>query len=143
MIRLIRKFAAAFRRPTVRVWKLGSLEHRIWPNEVAINRFVNILCSQKPGEDLDIVWGPAVDVTELRDTGKVEVVAGPGIRVTTRGRVVKLDVETGTHTVPGMPQFEVGDAINGHGRVTSVKVEQGPAGMVTTYGFAFPATTAA
>lgn len=45
-----------------RVWRLGSLEHRITPNETAFQMLERAI--QNGGSDL--VWGPDINVIELR-----------------------------------------------------------------------------
>lgn len=75
---------------TVRVWKLGNLDHHILPTAKAINTLATMLEQQKPGEDFDLIWDPAIEVVELKGTGSTTIVAGPGIRVTRDGNVVKV-----------------------------------------------------
>jgi len=48
----------------VRVWKLGSLEHKIVPGPDAINKFSEFLLNNVGGGTIDIVWGPAIDLLE-------------------------------------------------------------------------------
>jgi hypothetical protein len=82
-----------FRPPVVRVWTLGSLEHRLFPTPEAIQRLVEMLRSVPQDEslDVDLVWGPELRVYELRGTGRPNVVVGPGVRVTREGDVVLVE----------------------------------------------------
>lgn len=48
----------------VRVWKLGSLEHKIVPGPDAISKFSEFLLNNVGGGTVDIVWGPAVELLE-------------------------------------------------------------------------------
>jgi len=45
----------------IRLWKLGSLEHKVAPTVQAAERLADILRSEDSGY-LDIVWGPDIDV---------------------------------------------------------------------------------
>lgn len=92
MTRLVRRLAAAFRRPVVRVWKLGSLEHRVIPTEAAVQRLAEMLMKMGDG-DTDLIWGPDLEVVEFRGTGRPNVVVGPGIRVTQEGGVLRVERE--------------------------------------------------
>lgn len=46
---------------SVRLWRLGSLEHKIAPNPGLINKLRNILAVNAGGGTLDMVWGPDLD----------------------------------------------------------------------------------
>lgn len=48
----------------VRVFKLGSLEHELFPDEGAIEKFDQILRSNVAGGTIDLVTGPDVDLIE-------------------------------------------------------------------------------
>jgi hypothetical protein len=48
----------------IRVWKLGSLDHKIMPTEVAINRLAEMLMNNVGGGVMDLVWGPEIDLVE-------------------------------------------------------------------------------
>jgi hypothetical protein len=48
----------------VRVWKLGSLEHKIAPKKTALNKLRDILASHVGGGTLDLVWGPELEFQE-------------------------------------------------------------------------------
>jgi hypothetical protein len=95
VIRFIRRMAAAFRGPTVRVWQLGSMEHKVFPTEKAVDALRDMLLAMTNGEVevTDIIWGPELTVTELVGDGDPEIVTGPGIRITREGRVVKVERE--------------------------------------------------
>jgi hypothetical protein len=46
----------------IRVWKLGSLEHRIIPTQDTINKFADMLVKWDGKSDLDLIWGPDIQV---------------------------------------------------------------------------------
>lgn len=48
----------------VRLWSVGSLEHKIYPTRAMINRISNILTNNVGGGCLDLVWGPELSFTE-------------------------------------------------------------------------------
>lgn len=48
----------------IRLWRLGSLEHKIMPQKAAIDRLRNILASNVGGGTMDLVWGPEIDFKE-------------------------------------------------------------------------------
>jgi hypothetical protein len=48
----------------IRLWTLGSLEHKILPNKTAINKLRNILASNVGGGTMELVWGPELTYTE-------------------------------------------------------------------------------
>jgi len=50
----------------IRLWKLGSLEHRILPTEEAINRLADMLLNNVGGGSMDLIWGPEIDVVETK-----------------------------------------------------------------------------
>ena len=49
---------------SVRLWKLGSLEHKIVPTKAGINRLRNILASSVGGGTVDLVWSPDIEFEE-------------------------------------------------------------------------------
>lgn len=49
---------------SVRLWRLGSLEHQIMPKPGQIQRLSNILTSNAGGGAIDLVWGPELDFKE-------------------------------------------------------------------------------
>jgi hypothetical protein len=51
----------------IRLWKLGSLEHKIVPTQEAIQTLREILqeCEDSQKEVVDIIWGPAIEVQEI------------------------------------------------------------------------------
>lgn len=51
----------------IRLWKLGSLEHKIIPTKESINEFRKLLKDNLTDEVVDIVWGPEVEC-EVIDT---------------------------------------------------------------------------
>ena len=48
----------------IRLWTLGSLDHKILPNKTAINKLRNILASNVGGGTMELVWGPELTYTE-------------------------------------------------------------------------------
>ena len=48
----------------VRLWKLGSLDHKVLPNKAAIDKLRNILASNVGGGTMDLVWGPEITFEE-------------------------------------------------------------------------------
>jgi hypothetical protein len=50
----------------IRVWRLGSLEHRILPTEEAINRLADMLINNVGGGSMDLIWGPEIDLLETK-----------------------------------------------------------------------------
>lgn len=48
----------------VRLWRLGSLDHELFPNESSINKLVNVLSSNPGGGPFDIIWGPELEFDE-------------------------------------------------------------------------------
>ncbi len=48
----------------IRLWTLGSLDHKILPNKTAINKLRNILASNTGGGTMELVWGPELTYTE-------------------------------------------------------------------------------
>lgn len=48
----------------VRLWRLGSLEHRIFPTEAAVGRLAEMLLNNAGGGSLDLIWGPELDLVE-------------------------------------------------------------------------------
>lgn len=55
--------------PQIRVWQIGDKDTRLVPTSETVDRLKSQLESRKPGEDLDIVWGPdlKVQVIETKD----------------------------------------------------------------------------
>jgi hypothetical protein len=48
----------------IRLWKLGSLEHRILPTEAAIARLADMLMNNVGGGSIDLIWGPELQLQE-------------------------------------------------------------------------------
>jgi len=48
----------------IRLWRLGSLEHKIMPKAGAIDKLRDILASNVGGGTMDLVWGPEIDFKE-------------------------------------------------------------------------------
>ena len=50
------------RHAQIRVWKLGSLEHKILPSDNAMGKLGEILKNWDGKSDLDLIWGPDISV---------------------------------------------------------------------------------
>ena len=48
----------------IRLWTIGSLDHKILPNKAVINKLRNILASNVGGGTMELVWGPELSYTE-------------------------------------------------------------------------------
>lgn len=48
----------------IRVWKLGSMEHKIFPTNAAISKLSDILLNHLAGGAMDLVWGPDLELTQ-------------------------------------------------------------------------------
>ena len=48
----------------IRLWTIGSLDHKILPNKAVINKLRNILASNVGGGTMELVWGPELTYTE-------------------------------------------------------------------------------
>jgi len=48
----------------IRLWTLGSLDHKILPNKAAINKLRDILTSNVGGGTMELVWGPELSFEE-------------------------------------------------------------------------------
>lgn len=48
----------------IRLWNIGSLEHKIMPLKGAIDKLRNILASHTGGGTMDLVWGPELSFSE-------------------------------------------------------------------------------
>ena len=48
----------------VRLWRLGSLEHEIFPTDAAVSKLAEILMSNPGGGAFDLIWGPELDFKE-------------------------------------------------------------------------------
>lgn len=61
----------------VRIWKLGSLEHMIFPSDRAIQKLHDILLDLSCAEaTMDIIWDAALDVEVVED-GELEIISIP------------------------------------------------------------------
>jgi len=50
----------------IRIWKMGSLEHKIFPNNAAIQKLSSILLNHTAGGAIDLIWGPDLTVEETK-----------------------------------------------------------------------------
>lgn len=67
----------------IRIWKLGSLDHKIWPTKEALEHLNNILLSNVGGGVMDLLWGPdlellntSTEVQKFLDSSKYDGVLG-------------------------------------------------------------------
>lgn len=77
----------------VRLWKLGSLDHRIAASPRAFDRLREVLQGIKPDDPLtDIIWDPAISVCEIEINPEgINVATGPdGISDELRDKIQKL-----------------------------------------------------
>ena len=50
----------------IRIWKLGSLDHRIAPTEAAFKKLNDVLLQAGNGQSLDLMWGPDLTLEETK-----------------------------------------------------------------------------
>lgn len=48
----------------IRLWQLGSLEHKILPTDAAVSKLADILINNVGGGTLDLIWGPELSLKE-------------------------------------------------------------------------------
>lgn len=48
----------------IRLWRIGSLEHKIIPKRDVINKLRDIIASNTGGGTMDLIWGPELDFKE-------------------------------------------------------------------------------
>lgn len=51
---------------SIRVWKIGSLEHRIMPTATAMNRLAEMLMNNVGGGVMDLIWDAAIELLETK-----------------------------------------------------------------------------
>jgi hypothetical protein len=78
----------------IRVWKLGSLEHRILPNDAAFDKLETMLSGWDGKSDLDVLWGPdlqcqVVDV-DLNGVSFDAIQTDSGIKLVNRNKQKSL-----------------------------------------------------
>lgn len=49
----------------IRLWKLGSLEHRIFPTEASVARLADMLLNNVGGGVMDLIWGPDLTLDQV------------------------------------------------------------------------------
>jgi len=49
---------------SIRLWRVGSLEHKIIPKKDVINKLRDIIASNTGGGTMDLIWGPELDFKE-------------------------------------------------------------------------------
>lgn len=76
-----------YKRPKIRLWKLGSLEHKLYPSSEAISKLAKILSKPTDG-DLDIIWGPDLEVISVEGNPEdIDIIETPD------GKVIKIKKE--------------------------------------------------
>lgn len=55
-----------------RIFKLGSLEHKILPTPEACRRLAEIIKESHGEEDFQVIWGPDIEVIDLDTSKQVE-----------------------------------------------------------------------
>lgn len=70
----------------IRLWRLGSLEHKIIPTKEAVEKLRNILIQAQDEELTDLVWGPELSVEMYEISDKVE-----NYLVNGEGKLVKIE----------------------------------------------------
>lgn len=53
----------------IRLWKLGSLEHNIYPSKKAVKKLREAIEADNEGV-LDLIWGPDLTVEIIPDEGE-------------------------------------------------------------------------
>ena len=48
----------------IRLWRIGSLEHKLLPTDAAVNRLATMLINNVGGGSVDLIWGPDLDLKE-------------------------------------------------------------------------------
>jgi hypothetical protein len=51
---------------SIRLWKIGSLEHRILPTPELMMKLANILTNNVGGGTMDLIWGPDLEMIESK-----------------------------------------------------------------------------
>jgi hypothetical protein len=52
----------------IRLWRLGSLEHKIMPNDALVNKLADALLHNVGGGAIDLIWDAALDFKESNST---------------------------------------------------------------------------
>jgi len=50
----------------IRLWRLGSLEHKILPTNAAVQRLADMLINNVGGGAMDLIWGPELEIQETK-----------------------------------------------------------------------------
>ena len=77
----------------IRIWKLGSLEYRIFPSEEAARRLNDILTSFSAKHDdeiQDIIWGPDLEVLEVGVDDAIEDYVVEKMETSSDGKYVTI-----------------------------------------------------
>jgi hypothetical protein len=92
---LEKRLAPAQLKPiySVRIWKLGSLEHRIYPTEESIKKLQECLNKWDGKSDLDLIWGPELSMEQ-------HYVTEDGINAIVSCSDVKDDYEKQIQNIP-------------------------------------------
>lgn len=65
-LQLADKAAADGAMSKIRVWKIGNLEYKLAPTEVASNALSEMLGANVGGGTIDIIWGPDIELLETK-----------------------------------------------------------------------------
>lgn len=71
----------------IRLWKLGDLDKGVLPTDAAFEKLASILSNRNPEQDLDILWGPAIEVVTIEgNKDDIEIIeTADGKRVIIKG----------------------------------------------------------
>lgn len=64
----------------IRLWKLGSFEHRVVPTAEGIRYLAKLIEKRDPKKDFDLVWGPDLELIEL-DSSKLNSIVAAELSV--------------------------------------------------------------
>lgn len=63
----------------IRIWKLGSLEHKILPTKEAVEKLAGIVLGWDRETTLDLVWGPDLELVQLDvDSNTIDLLVTDG-----------------------------------------------------------------
>jgi hypothetical protein len=76
---------------SVRIWKLGSLEHRIYPTQEAINKLQECLNKWDGKSDLNLIWGPELSMEQhlVSEDGINAIISSPDVKIVSNNDYAK------------------------------------------------------